>query len=145
MGMHTCWLRLLLSDRVPPGALASAGSPPSLERPLVLAGMGDMAVSNSIGSNVFDILIGLGLPWALQTLAVDYGSYVSGFSPWLLFTSGATRTFFDGLGHCDFVSRQRGVEILMLRDKQVLPIKVLAHSGLQGHSGLKGRVGKLFL
>ena len=39
--------------------------------------MGDMAVSNSIGSNVFDILIGLGLPWALQTLAVDYGSYVS--------------------------------------------------------------------
>lgn len=41
--------------------------------------MGDMAVSNSIGSNVFDILIGLGLPWALQTLAVDYGSYVSGF------------------------------------------------------------------
>lgn len=43
--------------------------------------MGDMAVSNSIGSNVFDILIGLGLPWALQTLAVDYGSYVS-TSPW---------------------------------------------------------------
>ncbi|PIO39946.1 hypothetical protein AB205_0173460 [Aquarana catesbeiana] len=42
-----------------------------------LDGMGDMAVSNSIGSNVFDILIGLGLPWALQTLAVDYGSYVS--------------------------------------------------------------------
>lgn len=41
------------------------------------AGMGDMAVSNSIGSNVFDILIGLGLPWALQTLAVKYGSYVS--------------------------------------------------------------------
>lgn len=36
-----------------------------------------MAVSNSIGSNVFDILIGLGLPWALQTLAVNYGSYVS--------------------------------------------------------------------
>jgi len=43
----------------------------------VPAGMGDMAVSNSIGSNVFDILIGLGLPWALQTLAVNYGSYVS--------------------------------------------------------------------
>lgn len=39
--------------------------------------MGDMAVSNSIGSNVFDILIGLGLPWTLQTLAIDYGSTVS--------------------------------------------------------------------
>ena len=36
-----------------------------------------MAVSNSIGSNVFDILVGLGLPWTLQTLAVDYGSTVS--------------------------------------------------------------------
>ena len=42
-----------------------------------LPGLGDMAVSNSIGSNVFDILVGLGLPWALQTLAIDYGSTVS--------------------------------------------------------------------
>jgi len=29
-------------------------------------GMGDMAVANAIGSNVFDILIGLGLPWFLR-------------------------------------------------------------------------------
>ena len=28
-----------------------------------------MAVSNSIGSNVFDILLCLGLPWLIQTLA----------------------------------------------------------------------------
>ena len=35
-----------------------------------------MAVSNTIGSNVFDILVGLGLPWAIQTMAVDYGSEV---------------------------------------------------------------------
>lgn len=35
-----------------------------------------MAVSNSIGSNVFDILVGLGLPWALKTLAINYGSDV---------------------------------------------------------------------
>lgn len=56
--------------------------------------MGDMAVSNSIGSNVFDILIGLGLPWALQTLAVDYGSYVSAFSA------------SHGLGQHDFVSKK---------------------------------------
>lgn len=40
------------------------------------AGMGDMAVSNSIGSNIFDILLGLGFPWALRTLVVDYGSTV---------------------------------------------------------------------
>merc|ERR1712100_753417 len=31
-------------------------------------GEGDMAVSNAIGSNVFDICIGLGLPWFIATL-----------------------------------------------------------------------------
>lgn len=41
-----------------------------------IAGMGDMAVSNSIGSNVFDVLLGLGFPWALRTLVVSYGSVV---------------------------------------------------------------------
>lgn len=35
-----------------------------------------MAVSNSIGSNIFDILLGLGFPWALRTLLVDHGSSV---------------------------------------------------------------------
>lgn len=48
-----------------------------LKPQLCLSGMGDMAVSNSIGSNVFDILVGLGLPWALKTLAINYGSDVS--------------------------------------------------------------------
>ncbi|NXY55188.1 NCKX3 protein, partial [Callaeas wilsoni] len=56
--------------------LAAGTSVPDCMASLIVArqGMGDMAVSNSIGSNVFDILIGLGLPWALQTLAVNYGS-----------------------------------------------------------------------
>merc|ERR1712159_146167 len=31
-------------------------------------GEGDMAVSNAIGSNVFDICMGLGFPWFLATL-----------------------------------------------------------------------------
>ena len=35
-----------------------------------------MAVSNSIGSNVFDILVCLGLPWFLETAIVDPGGYV---------------------------------------------------------------------
>ncbi|KAH3853902.1 sodium/potassium/calcium exchanger 4-like [Dreissena polymorpha] len=37
-------------------------------------GMADMAVSNCIGSNIFDILIGLSLPWFLQTAIADPGS-----------------------------------------------------------------------
>uniref|UniRef100_S4R4H4 Solute carrier family 24 member 3 n=1 Tax=Petromyzon marinus TaxID=7757 RepID=S4R4H4_PETMA len=58
--------------------LAAGTSVPDCMASLIVArqGMGDMAVSNSIGSNVFDILVGLGLPWALQTLLVDYGSHV---------------------------------------------------------------------
>lgn len=42
----------------------------------MISGMGDMAVSNSIGSNIFDVLLGLGFPWALRTLIVSYGSTV---------------------------------------------------------------------
>lgn len=49
----------------------------SENRSSLSAGLGDMAVSNTIGSNVFDILVGLGLPWALQTMAISYGSVVS--------------------------------------------------------------------
>lgn len=33
-----------------------------------------MAVSNSIGSNVFDILVGLALPWFIETSMVNPGS-----------------------------------------------------------------------
>ncbi|XP_051815558.1 sodium/potassium/calcium exchanger 3-like isoform X2 [Acanthochromis polyacanthus] len=56
--------------------LAAGTSVPDCMASLIVArqGMGDMAVSNSIGSNVFDILVGLGLPWALKTLAINYGS-----------------------------------------------------------------------
>ena len=39
-------------------------------------GFGDMAVSNSIGSNVFDILVCLGLPWLIETAAVNSGGVV---------------------------------------------------------------------
>ena len=35
---------------------------------VVREGQGDMAVSNAVGSNVFDILICLGVPWLLQTI-----------------------------------------------------------------------------
>ncbi|KAM8725925.1 sodium/potassium/calcium exchanger 4 isoform 2-T2 [Acanthopagrus schlegelii] len=58
--------------------LAAGTSVPDCIASLIVArqGLGDMAVSNTIGSNVFDILVGLGVPWALQTMCVDYGSVV---------------------------------------------------------------------
>ena len=36
-----------------------------------------MAVSNSLGSNVFDILLGLSLPWFLKTGVAYAGTTVS--------------------------------------------------------------------
>ncbi|XP_006271140.2 sodium/potassium/calcium exchanger 4 [Alligator mississippiensis] len=58
--------------------LAAGTSVPDCMASLIVArqGLGDMAVSNTIGSNVFDILVGLGVPWGLQTMVVDYGSSV---------------------------------------------------------------------
>ncbi|XP_048865064.1 sodium/potassium/calcium exchanger 3-like isoform X1 [Brienomyrus brachyistius] len=70
--------------------LAAGTSVPDCMSSLIVArqGLGDMAVSNSIGSNVFDILVGLGLPWALQTLAVDYNSYIRINSKGLIYSVG---------------------------------------------------------
>ncbi|TSK22711.1 Ras and Rab interactor 2 [Bagarius yarrelli] len=70
--------------------LAAGTSVPDCMASLLVArqGLGDMAVSNSIGSNVFDILVGLGLPWALQTLVIEYGSTIHLNSKGLIFSVG---------------------------------------------------------
>lgn len=51
-----------------------------LNTPCLFLGYGDMAVSNAVGSNVFDILICLGLPWFLQTALIAPGSHVNVYS-----------------------------------------------------------------
>ncbi|CAD5117580.1 DgyrCDS6338 [Dimorphilus gyrociliatus] len=50
--------------------LAAGTSVPDAMSSVMVArqGMGDMAISNTIGSNVFDILIGLALPWFIHTV-----------------------------------------------------------------------------
>lgn len=53
-------LTVLAAGTSVPDALASIS--------VARAGAGDMAVSNAIGSNVFDILLGLGFPWFLGHL-----------------------------------------------------------------------------
>ncbi|XP_013877713.1 sodium/potassium/calcium exchanger 4 isoform X2 [Austrofundulus limnaeus] len=68
--------------------LAAGTSVPDCIASLIVArqGLGDMAVSNTIGSNVFDILVGLGVPWAMQTMCVNYGSEVMINSRGLLYS-----------------------------------------------------------
>jgi len=41
---------------------------------LSLQGKGSMAVSNSIGSNTFDILVCLGLPWLIKSIITGLGT-----------------------------------------------------------------------
>jgi Ca2+/Na+ antiporter len=49
--------------------LAAGTSVPDAMGSIAVArdGMGDMAVANAVGSNTFDILLGLGLPWFLKS------------------------------------------------------------------------------
>ena len=49
--------------------LAAGTSVPDLLSSVVVAkqGKGDMAVSSSIGSNIFDVCVGLPVPWLLYT------------------------------------------------------------------------------
>lgn len=44
---------------------------------VIKEGYGDMAVSNAVGSNVFDILVCLGLPWLIQTTILAPGTHVN--------------------------------------------------------------------
>ncbi len=55
--------------------LAFGTSVPDMMSSIIVAkqGRGGMAISNALGSNIFDILIGLGLPWLILTFMKDTG------------------------------------------------------------------------
>lgn len=59
--------------------LAAGTSAPDLIASVIVAkqGRGDMAISNAVGSNIFDILVGLGLPWLLVMSFRQFG-WISG-------------------------------------------------------------------
>ena len=46
-----------------------------------------MAISNSIGSNVFDILICLGLPWFIETVIINTNTSVRIYSEGILYST----------------------------------------------------------
>lgn len=72
---HTLSCLLLLMYR---GMYRAGTSIPDALSSVVVAkqGLGDMAVANAVGSNVFDIWLGLGLPWAV-VIPVVYPSELS--------------------------------------------------------------------
>ncbi|CAK0828543.1 unnamed protein product, partial [Prorocentrum cordatum] len=68
--------------------LAAGTSIPDAVSSMAVArvGEGDMAVSSSIGSNIFDILVGLPVPWMIKTGIIEGGSYeIQIISPYLVF------------------------------------------------------------
>ncbi|XP_030252278.1 sodium/potassium/calcium exchanger 3 isoform X2 [Sparus aurata] len=101
--------------------LAAGTSVPDCMASLIVArqGMGDMAVSNSIGSNIFDVLLGLGFPWALRTLIVSYGSVVTINSKGLVYSvilllASVTLTVLCVHLNCWRLDRRLGFCLLML-------------------------------
>lgn len=54
---------------------------------VIREGYGDMAVANAVGSNVFDILVCLGLPWFVKTAIIKPGSTVSVYSKGLTYST----------------------------------------------------------
>jgi len=68
--------------------LAAGTSIPDAVSSMAVArnGEGDMAVSSSIGSNIFDILVGLPVPWIIKTGIIEGDGYkVQVKSPYLVF------------------------------------------------------------
>lgn len=79
-----------VSDSVMGLTLIAAGSsvPDAIASLIVVrAGQGDMAVSNAIGSNIFDIFVCLGVPWLLQTTINKPLSSVTVYSAGLTYTA----------------------------------------------------------
>ncbi|CAE7513534.1 Nckx30C [Symbiodinium natans] len=67
--------------------LAAGTSIPDAASSVAVAkqGQGDMAVSSSVGSNIFDILVGLPIPWMIKIALNDVSYQVTIKSPFLAF------------------------------------------------------------
>ncbi|KAK7071708.1 Sodium/potassium/calcium exchanger Nckx30C, partial [Halocaridina rubra] len=59
--------------------LAAGTSVPDLITSVIVArkGFGDMAVSSSVGSNLFDVTCGLPIPWLLHALTQVIGNFIN--------------------------------------------------------------------
>jgi len=104
---------------------------------VVKEGHGDMAVSNAIGSNVFDILVCLGIPWFLQTAVKEPGSEVLVMHKGILystFTLFSTVVFLIGASHVNGwkMDRKYGI-ILIIWYVVVIIFASLYETNILGH------------
>ena len=96
--------------------LAGGTSAPDLIASMVVArqGRGEMAVANAIGSNIFDILVGLGLPWLivliLRDATVHVGTDALWFSTLILLSTVVLLYIFLTTGR--LLSRREGWTLL---------------------------------
>ena len=90
--------------------LAAGTSVPDMLSSVIVArrGEGDMAVSSSIGSNIFDILVGLPVPWFLftvwpttdSTVFVSFYAFCPRYWAYFIFKGPALLTFFLSSNFC---------------------------------------------
>ena len=98
--------------------LAGGTSAPDLIASVDVArdGRGSMAVANAVGSNIFDVLVGLGVPWMLTILLVDPEVLVSteGILESIFLLSVTTIILYALLNTQRMLTRLEGVGLLVV-------------------------------
>jgi len=99
--------------------LAAGTSAPDLISSIIVVrrGHGDMAIANAVGSNIFDILIGLGLPWLISLYFTSRGIIHVGTADLMesvLILIGTVLILFAFLFINKQLARKEGVFLLLL-------------------------------
>ncbi len=104
--------------------LAGGTSVPDLLSSIIVArqGRGEMAVANAVGSNIFDILVGLGLPWLIVLLFRSPTIHVGTENLWLatIILLGTVLLLFIFLSTGRLLSRKEGWALVVVYVAYVL-------------------------
>ncbi|MFC1975583.1 sodium:calcium antiporter [Chloroflexota bacterium] len=98
--------------------LAAGTSAPDLISSIIVArqGRGEMAVANAVGSNIFDILVGLGLPWLIIIIFRGETVHVGTGNLWLstIILLGTVIILFVFLSTERLLSRKEGWTLVIV-------------------------------
>ncbi|MBN1991627.1 MAG: calcium/sodium antiporter [Anaerolineae bacterium] len=98
--------------------LAAGTSAPDLISSVIVArqGRGEMAIANAVGSNIFDILVGLGLPWLIALLIRGKTIMVGTENLWLstIILLGTVVVLFAFLSTGRLLSRKEGWALVVV-------------------------------